>query len=182
MSRQNKMEMDLMNLDLKTDHTMKSSLLRFRTMKALLSLLMIIGLFCYLIVSPVAGQDQPNTDLTDLSNESWEDEPTAEEEKSGGLSGMNWEDEEGEGAETKEDDSFMTMTEEEEIALESRERRIHFFGFFLFIGYILGGILTGFFTRNRKLAVDYPPELLILLHSVWPLEWLFLTFAGKKVR
>lgn len=199
MLRQNRQSMDLINLELKAGYPMKFLLPGNRTKKYLLSFLLIFGLCGFLIVSPVSGQSQPSPDSTDLSNINWSDEteeeeeadltnesaeenPAAAETQSSDPSGMSWEDEEGENTGDKVDDSFMTMTKAEEKDLATKETRIHFFGFILFIGYILGGVLTGYFSRNRKLAINYPPELLILLHTVWPLEWLFLTFAGKKVR
>lgn len=133
-------------------------------------------------LSDMDWSDEAAPKETDLTNQSWDDETSVENKKTGDLSGNSWEDEEGENTGPDNDDSFMKMSKEEEAAAESRKARIHFFGFFLFIGYILGAILTGYFTRNRKLAVDYPPELLIVLHTFWPLEWLFMIFAGKKVR
>lgn len=132
-------------------------------------------------LSQMDWSDEPTVG-SDLSKESWADDPGQGEEQNGALSEVSWEDAEGENSGMEDDDSFMRISEEEEKALAGKERRIHIYGFILFIGYILGGILTAYFTRNRKVAVDYPPELLIILHTLWPVEWLFLIFAGKKVR
>ncbi len=161
-------------------------------------LLIVLGLCCLLMSAPVQAADNESTAEIDFSNvdfsdgpteevdfsqESWEDDPAEGGETTADLSQMSWEDEPGE--ETPQAESlsaYQGMSVEEEEALELRERQIHYAGFVLFIGYILGGLLTAYFTRNRKLAVNYPPELLILLHTVWPVEWLFMLFAGKKVR
>jgi hypothetical protein len=135
---------------------------------------------------PLMGEGSKATDEIDLSKMDWSDdaaeEPAAEGETNGDLSGMSWEDEEGEHEPQPGESVYRGLTAEEEEALENEERKTQYFGFVVFMGYILGGLLTGYFTRNRKLAVDYPPELLILLHTLWPIEWLFMLFAGKKVR
>lgn len=136
-------------------------------------------------LSQMDWSDEPEEESvsdTDLSQMTWDDEPEEEEGATENLSEMSWEDEEGETDEMDEEETFEPLTLEDEAARESRERRTHVFGFLLFIGYILCGVLTAFFTRNRKLAVDYPPELLMLLHTFWPIEWIFMIFAGKKVR
>ncbi|MCG8333352.1 MAG: hypothetical protein MJE63_02480 [Proteobacteria bacterium] len=165
---------------------MKSSLFAFT---------IFLSLFCFLTVSTPVAADQKTEDTTDLSQMDWSDDPEEEDlsqeswadeegesESSGELSDMSWEDEEGEYEDTEAVKTGQGMSQEEELALDIRERRIHVTGFLLFVGYIIGAVLTGYFTRNRKLAVDYPPELLILLHTVWPIEWVFMLFAGKKVR
>lgn len=124
--------------------------------------------------------DDPKEVGQDLSNMSWEDDPS--ETTGNDLSGMSWEDEAGENVMEGAAEVFDTVSEFDEKAEALMERNTHIFGFFLFAGYILGGLLTAYFFRNRKLGVDFPPELLIVLHSVWPLQWLFIFFAGKKVR
>ncbi len=174
---------------------MKLLIFRLNTAKNLFVLFTVLGFCCFLTFSIPVTADQKTEDTTDLSHmdwsddqeeedlsrESWADEETSSE-SGGEYSEMSWEDEEGEfeGIDAFEDDPEMIQAEE--LALDIKERRIHIFGFLLFVGYILGGLLTGYFTRNRKLAVDYPPELLILLHTVWPIQWIFMLFAGKKVR
>lgn len=133
-------------------------------------------------LSKMDWSDGPDENV-DLSKESWEDEPADKQGGAGGdLSEMSWEDEEGEGSQDQTQQTMKEMTAQEEKALDDQERKTHIYGFLMFIGYILGALLTGFYTRNRKLAVEYPPELLMVLHTVWPIEWLFLIFAGKKVR
>ena len=126
---------------------------------------------------------------------------SAQEQSAGeeNLSGINWDEEEAT-AEDSEDPATMDwgeadepgITEEEERiaaqkaedrkALEKREFRIHVWGFFLFAFYLIGIAYTAYFTRNRKIAVHYAPELLIILHMLWPLQWLSLLFAGQKVK
>lgn len=183
---QNRLWIDFSNPTTTINQKMNSPLSEIKSAKIVLSLLLVLGLSNCFLVSQVLGQEQAITSTTDLSNVDWSDEPTEETKKTEDYSNMSWEDEAGD-EEAKEDSeeaskALMAVTEEEEKALEDRERRIHILGFILFVGYLVGGTLTAYFTRNRKLAIDYPPELLILLHTVWPLEWVFLTFAGKKVR
>ncbi len=114
------------------------------------------------------------------------------------LSETNWD--EGEEKETgvdtdeggwQEEDTAEQTTVEKDTAArhlidlkktKAREKTTHISGFFFFIFYIMGGLLTAYFTRNRKIAVHFPPELLILLHSVWPLEILLLPLFGRKIR
>ncbi len=123
----------------------------------------------------------------DLSTVNWDDteEDTAEVKDNiddGDLSNASWEDEDSSETDTDESGSLQSYSQEELEKLESKERLIHIAGFLLFFGYIAGGILTAFITRNRKIAVIYPPELLIILHTVWPLELLMLPLFGKPIR
>ena len=130
-----------------------------------------------------SDDSQEKSGETELSNMDWSDDPKEKTNDSSDLSNMSWQDDDDGTKSSVEEDKAKAVAKElaeEEIA--KMESRTHFYGFVLFIGYILGAVLTGYFTRNRKLAVSYPPELLILLHTVWPVEWLFMIFAGKKVR
>lgn len=130
-------------------------------------------------------ESAPITDSTDLSNMDWSDTPedaAGSNQMTEDFSDMSWEDDETDKPAAEGFDLSREMTKSEVAELAGQERRVHIYGFFTFIGYIIGGILTAFFTRNRKLAIDYPPELLIVLHTFWPVEWLFILFAGKKVR
>lgn len=147
-----------------------------------------------------SGSEQKVTDDTDLSGINWDEEETTEEINTDDLSNMSWEDEPalkgsqttdfsetdwgaGEESETSaEDDDFFKNVIKNRAAIEKREMVTHIWGFLLFVFYLTGGIFTAYFTRDRKLSVHYAPELLILLHTFWPLEWLCLLFAGKKVR
>lgn len=186
--RQNKTEFKIQSI-------MKSSIFRFDIVKTPFALFLFLSIFCLLAFSTPVTADQNTEDTTDLSQMDWSDDPEEEDlsqeswadeegdsESGGELSDMSWEDEEGEHEGIDAVGAGPGMTQEEEMALDIKERRVHIFGFLLFVGYIIGALLTGYFTRNRKLAVDYPPELLILLHTVWPIEWVFMLFAGKKVR
>ena len=159
---------------------MKLSLSRLGAGKFLFLNMFIFLFVCFCAASPTMAEQKKEPEAIDLSNMDWSDEP--ETPAGDDFSESSWEDEEEDQATLDEDDSFMTMTKAEEDALEGQEKRIHIYGFLLFIGYILGALFTGYFTRNRKLAVDYPPELLIILHTLWPLEWVFMLFAGQKVR
>lgn len=145
------------------------------------------------IASPsLWAQTKTAYDTTDLSKMDWSDTPAetsgttqdaAKTKKADDdFSGMNWADEGVDSAAKLEAETQASEREVEDAFLAKKERTIHLWGFLMFIGYIGGCILTGYFTRNRKLAVHYPPELLIVLHAVWPVELIFLLFAGKKVR
>ncbi|MFH2129026.1 MAG: hypothetical protein ABIK68_01520 [bacterium] len=123
----------------------------------------------------------------DLSAVNWDDatdETPASQEKTADsdLSKESWEDEGSSKDVAEKEDGLQMMKQEEIDKLDSRERLIHVSGFALFMGYILGGVLTAFATRNRKLAVSLPPELLILLHTFWPLELILLPFMRTRVR
>ena len=123
----------------------------------------------------------------DLSAVNWD---TAEEEKDtaagdkveNNLSTTSWEDEESDPKEDAENAAADQKREDEYRVIEKQERGVQIAGFFIFCMYLLGKFLTAYFTRNRKLAVNYSPELLILLHRLWPLQWLLLPFFGQKVR
>lgn len=131
------------------------------------------------------AENAPITDTTDLSNMDWSDTPedaAASNQKTEDFSDMSWEDDETDKPAAEGFDLSREMTKTEVAELAGQERTVHVYGFLMFIGYIIGGILTAFFTRNRKLAIDYPPELLIVLHTFWPIEWIFMLFAGKRVR
>ncbi|MBU2647619.1 hypothetical protein KKI24_23125 [bacterium] len=129
---------------------------------------------------------QEKTGDSDLSKENWEDEKSSkdvtEKEAASDLSKESWEDEGSAKNVPEKEDGLQMMKQEEIDKLDSRERLIHLSGFALFIGYILGGVLTAFATRNRKLAVSLPPELLILLHTFWPLELILLPFMRARIR
>jgi len=175
-------------------------------MAKMIKTLMIIIILCFGSFYLLAQESQSNTAKTettetDLSNINWDEEEPKAETKSDDFSDINWDeestqestetadfsetnwgenDEKSDGTEDTED-YFDTPRESRE-EIEKREGIVHLWGFLLFVVYILGGAYTAYFTRDRKLAVHYPPELLILLHTVWPVEWLCLIFAGKKVR
>jgi len=126
--------------------------------------------------------DDSDAKEDNLSTVNWNEDDDTEEEFDGeNLASEGWEDEDTE--ENTDDSEGLQVLKQEDIdKLESQERRIHFFGFVLFVGYILGGILTAFITRNRKIATGIPPELLILLHSVWPLELLLMPVFDRAAR
>ena len=163
------------------------------------SMLIIFLLLFSVAISQTIAQESGAKSTTDLSNNqspqkdedlsavNWDDaeEDTAETKDDTGnddLSNASWEDEDSSEADTEESGGLQSYNKDEIQKLESKERLIHITGFMLFFGYIMGGILTAFITRNRKIAVIYPPELLILLHTVWPLELLMLPLLGKPVR
>jgi len=117
--------------------------------------------------------------VSDLSSVNWDEE---ERTGAGNLTNQDWDEEESNKTDGKAEEGLQTLNQEEIRALDSKERLIHISGFFLFVGYILGGILTAFLTRNRLIASRSPPELLILLHTFWPIELVLLLFWRKPVR
>jgi len=146
----------------------------------------------FLVWQPKTSQAADTTDTkTDLSsvNGDTEEEDTGTAEKANpdfksgdDLSTISWEDEDADPEEEAENKAADKKREEEYRVIEKQERTIQIAGFFTFCVYLFGMFLTAYFTRNRKLSVNYPPELLILLHALWPLQWLLLPFAGQKVR
>ena len=151
--------------------------------KYLGTLILILGTFLLIGISfnTLIAQSSDNTSTEadqNLSQIDWDEEETSEENGEEGLAGMNWDDDEATEEEAFEEEAYNRDIRAE----EALEKMILIKGFLFFIFYILGGILTAYFTRDRKLSVSYPPELLILLHTFWPVELVCLTFAGKKVR
>jgi hypothetical protein len=151
--------------------------------KYLGTLILILGTFLLIGISfnTLIAQSSDNTSTEadqNLSQIDWDEEETSEENGEEGLAGMNWDDDEATAEEASEEEAYNRDIKAE----EALEKMILIKGFLFFIFYILGGILTAYFTRDRKLSVSYPPELLILLHTFWPVELVCLTFAGKKVR
>jgi hypothetical protein len=156
--------------------------------KYLGTLILILGTFLLIGISfnTLIAQSSDKTTSKSTSTEAgenlsqidWDEEETSEENGEEGLAGMNWDDDEATAEEASEEEAYNLDIKAE----EALEKMILIKGFLFFIFYILGGILTAYFTRDRKLSVSYPPELLILLHTFWPIELLCLTFAGKKVR
>lgn len=124
-------------------------------------------------LSTMDWSDEPTeTESVDFANESWDDGPSEGTSGSDSLSEESW----------NEDGETGGFEELDFTEIEKKERKIHFYGFLLFMAYLLGMVLTAYLTRNRKLAIDYPPELLMVLHTLWPLELALLLVAGKRVR
>jgi|APSaa5957512622_1039677.scaffolds.fasta_scaffold68066_2 hypothetical protein len=125
---------------------------------------------------------------TDLSSVNWdteEEEDSKEKEADkveNNLSTTSWEDEETDSEQDAKNAAADQKQKEEFVVIEKQERIVQIAGFGVFCIYLFGMFLTAYFTRNRKLAVNYSPELLILLHAFWPLQWLLLPFFGQKVR
>jgi hypothetical protein len=49
----------------------------------------------------------------------------------------------------------------------------------LFLIYFVGCFATAYFTRNRAITLRTPPEILILLHTFWPVELLLTPFIRQ---
>ena len=150
--------------------------LRFRLLLiACLSIVYGIGS----VYSVVLAQEQSAAE-ENLSGIDW-DEEEATAEGSEDPATMDWGEADEPGI-TEEEERIAAQKVEDRKALEKREFKIHVWGFFLFAFYLIGIAYTAYFTRNRKIAVHYAPELLIILHMLWPLQWLSLLFAGQKVK
>lgn len=160
-----------------------------------------IGMMATLSQTGFAQESQEQTVSEDLSNMNW-DEP---EEQSGeqidteNLGSMDWDDSSDSGNESGElsginwDEGADTMEEPEESAEEEEARYkaeadaeerqamiTHLLGFLLCVLYLVGLVGTAYFTRQRKIAVESPPELMILLHTFWPIEWLLVPLMAKS--
>jgi uncharacterized membrane protein YhdT len=126
-----------------------------------------------------AGNDRL---VSDLSAVNWDEDVTEERNRGdeGAVLSGSWEDE----ASDDEVDELAAIESERRLQamakLDARERVTHLWGFGVFIVYLLGGILTAYCTRNRKVALEYPPELMIVLHTFWPIELLLLPLVGRR--
>lgn len=124
---------------------------------------------------------EKESDLSAVKLDAEEETDTGEKAENS-LSGESWEDEDADPAEEAKNAAADQLREEEYKVIEKQERAVQIAGFATFCIYFFGMFLTAYFTRNRRLAVNYPPELLILLHALWPLQWLLLPFFGQRVR
>jgi len=134
-------------------------------------------------LSLAADTTEKKTDLSTVNWDTEEEEDTKDADKvENNLSTTSWEDEETDPEKEAENKAADQKQEDEFLEIEKQERIAQIAGFGVFCVYLFGMILTAYFTRNRRLAVNYSPELLILLHAFWPLQWLLLPFFGQKVR
>ena len=147
----------------------------------------IIILAIFLTFQPSISQAADTTEKkTDLSTVNWdteeEEDKKADDKVENNLSTTSWEDEETDATKDAENAAADQKREDEFVVIEKQERIVQIAGFGTFCVYLFGMFLTAYFTRNRKLAVNYSPELLIVLHAFWPVQWLLLPFFGRKVR
>jgi len=145
----------------------------------------------------------PNIDESDLSQENWDEETAVDDQEAGdGMTeaeddqtaaaddgaedsaiAESWEDEEAEEDEdglSAQEVAAAELKQQRLTLLADQERFLHLWGFTLFAVYLVGGVLTAYFTRHHRLIRRFPPELLILLHTFWPLELLLLPFGRRK--
>ena len=153
-----------------------------RLAKLLVSLLIIMGLtMCGSFAVAQDGTAQEDAiDEENISDINWDEGEEDSGTQSEDLSETNW-DEGLDDDTTEEEQAAIAVRSEDRKVIEARELTVHLWGFLMFVGYLLGLVYTAYFTRNRKIAVHYAPELLIILHLLWPLEWISMVFAGKKV-
>ncbi len=133
------------------------------------------------------NEDTGSTSVGDLQNINWDQEDPIEDTTPGtpgetstpGLQNINWDDE---GSDEKPGDFIQppqTREGREELS-EGRIMFIHWSGAILFLLYITGSLGSGYFLRNSTLSTRFPPDLLIILHTFWPLEWVMLLFFRRK--
>jgi hypothetical protein len=153
------------------------------------SLAMTLLIALFLISQPslslAADTTEKKTDLSTVNWDTEEEEDSKDKEANkveNNLSTTSWEDEETDATQDAENAAADQKQKDEFVVIEKQERIVQIAGFGVFCIYLFGMLLTAYFTRNRKLAVNYSPELLILLHAFWPLQWLLLPFFGQKVR
>ena len=151
----------------------------------ILSLLVALFLTGQPTLSLAADTTEKKTDLSTVNWDTEEEEDSRDKEAKkveNNLATTSWEDEETDATQDAENAVADQKQKDEFVVIEKQERIVQIAGFGVFCIYLFGMLLTAYFTRNRKLAVNYSPELLILLHAFWPLQWLLLPFFGQKVR
>ncbi len=137
------------------------------------------------IAQTLETTDDPASTEVNFSEVDWDEEETEETtpvDSKGTLSGINWDEEvEEETVETEENSQTEHVSiKQNSVPQPSDNTMIHWQGVLLFITYILGGGLTAYFSRNKGIALKFPPEVIILLHTFWPLELLLLPFFKKS--
>ena len=151
---------------------------------ALLSITSLSIVWCIGGLGSVAFAQGSSAGEENLSGINWDEEEAAEsgtEQDGGDPATMDWGESEDPNIAAEENRAAAQTVEDRKI-IEGREFVVHVWGFSLFALYLVGIVYTAYFTRNRKIAVHYAPELLILLHMLWPLQWVCLLFAGQKVK
>lgn len=124
----------------------------------------------------------------DLQNTDWDAEESETPKKDDSplnLQNTDWDAEESEEEATEEDKTEQTFfapppRTEERALTEGEIAFIHWTGGFFFLFYLSGGFLTGYFLRNAGIATKCPPDVLILLHVFWPIEWLLAPLFKKS--
>ncbi|MCP4298818.1 MAG: hypothetical protein GY786_24825 [Proteobacteria bacterium] len=139
------------------------------------------------------GQEKPAEKAQPLSGVNWDDEVSNPVEKTESLSGVDWDEEEesetdklqktgpGETNWDDEESEESEFPEETELPQNVPAKTLfsHWQGGLLFLFYLSGCFVTAYFTRNRAISLKTPPELLIILHTFWPLELLLTPFFKK---
>ncbi len=114
-------------------------------------------------------EESPQTDATNLEGVNWDEENTSE-----GAAGIGW-DEEGTSDTSEEATEVDPYAAEDAAAL-----RTHLMGGSLFFAYLIGVFGTAFLLRKSAMAYSLAPEFLIILHAVWPLEWIASLFFRNR--
>jgi len=138
--------------------------------------LVLLGDVSGFVIKPMA-QETNKLEEQSLMDTNWDEEGTDEEDT---VSAESWQEEDTVEASEEDNRAMGILSKADLEKVEAEEKRIHIYGFLLFAIYVLGCILTAYMTRNKRIATEYPPELLILLHTVWPLEIIIVLVMGIK--
>ena len=137
------------------------------------------------------NEDSGTSPASDLQNINWDQEDpeeaavedatpgTLDETSTSDLQSINWDDE----GSADESADFIQPPPSREAREELSEGRIlfiHWSGAILFLLYVSGSLGSGYFLRNSTLSARFPPDILIVLHTFWPLEWAMLPFFRQK--
>ena len=126
-------------------------------------------------------ESSEGADSEDLSNIDWDAEP--EEAGDGDLSNTDWDAVPEEGLEESEVSPGISIDYGTSVEVEEERfspAQIHFYGVLALFGYLAGMFFTVYLSSKLRLYRIVPHELLILLHSVWPLELLVMLFLRDK--
>lgn len=140
--------------------------------------------------------DEENTDeLSEekLSEINWDAEDSSEITPEEKLSDVNWDDEdtldqqeeESEGASQSAIKAFdaTVVNKRDTIQVPVNNQtpfQVHMFGSLAFFLYLAGGLITAYGTRNSHLVKKIQPEWIVILHSLWPLEWVLWAIIDMK--
>lgn len=123
-------------------------------------------------------KEEPEAGITEqeLGAMNWDEEETDENSSENGLDTVDWDEEASANNNEpwKQEEHPTQKVADEQI---SSPFQIHLTGSLIFIFYVMGGILTAFATRKSKFIQDTLPEWIIILHTIWPLEWILVSLV-----
>ena len=119
-----------------------------------------------------------DTSPANLQNINWDEETAENSEdaspptRGNALQNIDWDAEES----TTTTSAPAVLATVDEATVEQQILRTHWQGSVLFLVYTFGAFLTAYLLRNSGVASRFPPDLLMLLHVLWPLEWMLVLF------